>query len=273
MKVLILLKNDARDAATLSYASQLLKDVDHEIHLLNIISVPDEVPTKRNGQVLADCTEFDLSGYHKESSQNMLYLLSLKAPKVVIRKSLVGKRITIAENYAENEKMDLVISGSRITTKMEDLFSHSFSTRLLSRLKVPYLILKNEGTTSRIQVIGLVREFRNPKIENLSLLNELVNLHEAEIWLIKIKNDPAGMTDAEILAGMEKFRVLNKIPFALNKILQNRDKEAALKELVDAHKIDILALGSLADEDYFHFVGQGVRAQIVNHINAPIYTY
>jgi hypothetical protein len=99
MNILILLKNAHLDGSIVNFTASVFKNDAVKLHLLNLVEVNGEIPTKPNGEVLDFCTEFDLSGYHTTASKNLNYLSSITNKLIVSRKALVGNRIKLIQHY------------------------------------------------------------------------------------------------------------------------------------------------------------------------------
>lgn len=272
MNILVLLKLDHRDEFVIRYISNIFSEIPKNIHLLNAVEVNGEVPVKPNGQVLDFCTEFDLSGYLKEADENLNQLNQIDLDGVVSRQALVGNKMKIISNFIESNDIDLVIGGAHTTTVFQDKLIHNFTSRLIENVKVPYLTLKCDRSDSELKRIALVREFRNPKKENLDFVKALVENHNAQLSLVKLYSPSKRMSEEEILKGMSHFEEVNGI--TANKLIVNAtSKEEQLKQIIKDYSIDLLAIGSINEEGNFNFVGERIRSEIVNRIESPILIY
>lgn len=274
MKVLLLTKLDDKDSFLLKYTQQLFEAEDAEIHLLNVIPVSGDIPVKVNGEVLDNCTEFDLSGYLKEQEANLekmnTYLTDY--PKVE-RLSRVGNGLKIITTYIEEQGFDLIISGAHVSTQLEDIFSTTFANRLMHHTDVPYITLKCERGENPVNHIGILRAFNEPKKEKLELVKWLQQKFNAKITLFKLKRPHARQPDAEIHEQMKLFCQLNGLQNAAFEIIETNDFMEATENLVIEYGVDLLALGHMRRKAVAAFVRGELKAEILNHVMVPMYIY
>jgi nucleotide-binding universal stress UspA family protein len=273
MKVLMLLKNNERDDWLIDFVEKLTLKAQEEITLLNMVVTPQEIPVKRNGEVLDFCTEFDLSGYHNEAKKNLDYLQTLMTDHNVInRMTKVGRPIAIVEDVLANGDFDLLVSDSHLTTAFQDLLIETCTSRLIEKTQIPYLTLKCDRRDQELKHIGLINEFDHPQKENLAVLNEIRKASGAKVCLVKIKTSDERLSDPEIMANMNKFCELNNLE-ADKLIYSAEDKEEGIKEVLKERDFSLLAIGNLNDNRGLSMFAGNLNANIVNHVTSPILIY
>lgn len=271
MKILILAKLDENDRIVQDFSDKFLqKDVD--IHLLNAINIPSEIPLKINGEIIDVCTEYNLTKYYDQQKLNLSKLNTyLSNLNVVQRNTFIGNPLQIVKWYIKENNIDLVISGGHLTTQMEDIFSSSFAEHLLRSLAVPYLSIK--GDSSKIKNIAIVREFIDPSKRNLDLIKKMQDQFGAKIIFVKI-NIPNNSIDAEELQQkMQLFAELNDLKNVEFLTINASLKESAIKDLIRDQKIDLLSLDHIHRDGISSFLRGDLRSDILNHVNIPIYVY
>lgn len=271
MKILILAKLDDNDRIVQEFSNKYLRE-NTEIHLLNAVNIPSEIPLKINGEVIDVCTEYNLTKYYDQQNTNNTLLSSYLIDLNVVQKSCkIGDPLQIVKWYVKENGIDLVISGGHLTTHRGDIFSSSFANHLMQSLSIPYLSIKGDST--EITNIAILREFIDPTKRNLELIKKLKNQFNATILFVKINTPNNHMDEVELKQKMQLFADLNDLDKVEFLTITASDKEAAIKDLVDNHKIDLLTLGHIHRNGISSFLRGELRADILNHVNVPIYMY
>lgn len=274
MRVLVLSKMDDHDHVVNNFTEQHLFG-DYELFLLNIVSIPSEIPLKMNGEVIDVCTEYNLSKYYdcQKKHQNTLdsYLTNAN---VLHRSSKIGDPLHIVKWFVKENNIDLVISGGHVTSHTEDIFSKTFSNQMMQQLSVPYLSVKNDHPDDvKIKNIAIVREFVDPTKRNLEFIKKIQAESGAKILLVKLNTPSSHMEARELKTKMEQFIELNDLTNVEQVTIEASDKETAIKELIFKRNIDLLTLGHIHRNGISSFLRGDLRSDILNHINIPIYMY
>ncbi len=273
MKVLLLAKMDDHDRIVENFAHKFMTE-GFEIHVLNVVPIPSEIPLKMNGEVIDVCTEYNLSKYYdKQKTNNDQLGAFLSSHSTVFKASLIGDPLHIVKHYVREKGIELVVSGGHLTSHAEDLFSSSFSNQLMQQLSVPYLSVKGDKQEPSVETIAVVREFVDPAKRNLELIQKLQSKFNSKILLVKINTPNSHMEEGELRSKMEQFAQLNGLTNVEFLTIDAADKETAIKSLVDSHHVDLLTLGHLHRNGMSYFLRGDLRSDVLNHINIPIYMY
>ena len=273
MRVLLLAKMDDHDRIMDQFVQNFMGN-GFELHLLNIVAIPSEIPLKMNGEVIDVCTEYNLSKYYDLKNANTQRLSSYLPGIEVNKKSMIGDPISIVKSYVRENGIDLVLSGGHITSHREDMFSTTFSTQLMRQLSVPYLSIKGDSEEGlKLTTIAVVREFIDPAKRNLELIKILQEQLHAKVVLVKINTPNSHMNPEELSLKMQQFASLNDFTDVEFLTIEASDKETAIKDLVTKHNIDLLTLGHIDRNGISSFLRGDLRSDILNHINIPIYMY
>lgn len=274
MRVLVLSKMDDHDHVVNNFVELHLKE-NYELFLMNVVSIPSEIPLKMNGEVIDVCTEYNLSKYYecrKKHEETLgTYLINVN---VLERSSKIGDPLHIVKWFVKEKNIDLVISGGHVTSHSEDLFSKTFSNQLMQQLSVPYLSVKNDHPEDvKIQTIAVVREFVDPAKRNLDFIHQLQEETGAKILLVKLNTPNSHMEAGELKAKMDQFTELNDLKNVEYLTIEASDKETAIKDLIQQKQVDLLTLGHIHRNGISSFLRGDLRSDVLNHINVPIYMY
>ena len=273
MRVLLLAKMDDHDSIVEKFAHKFMTE-GFEIHVLNVVPIPSEIPLKMNGEVIDVCTEYNLSKYYEKQKANNDQLNNfLSAQTTDYKASLIGDPLHIVKHYVKENGIELVVSGGHLTSHAEDLFSRTFSNQLMQQLSVPYLSIKGTNEEPTVHTIAMVREFVDPAKRNLDLIHKLQSQFNTRVILVKINTPNSHMEAGELKSKMEQFAELNGLTNIEFLTIEAADKETAIKALVESHHVDLLTLGHLHRNGMSYFLRGDLRSDVLNHINIPIYMY
>ncbi|WP_070137795.1 universal stress protein [Crocinitomix algicola] len=272
MNALVLLKHGNLDHSVVNFVSSLFNTTNTAIHLLNIVSTTGEIPTQMNGEVLKNCTEFDLNHYYKRAEENKVYLQNFKHNSIKAKVVLIGNRRNIIKNYIDKNNIDIVVSGAHRTTLMEDVFSTTFASDILNHVKQPFLTIKCNRDNFSPKRIALVGEFLQAEKEDIQTLKEIAAAHHSEFVLTKILTPTEKRKHEDILAVMKKYAQLNDLQ-PVFRIIESSDKEAGIKSIQEEHQTDLITIARAHESAFSSFIGGSEINNIVNHIYAPILIY
>lgn len=273
MKVLVLLKNNEKDDWIIDFVEKLIPQADEELTLLNIVVTPQEVPVKTNGEVLDVCTEYDLSGYHNTSKENLDYLSTVMTNHNVINRfSKVGRPIAIVEELVKNQSFDVLVAESQLMHGLRDRLMETCSTRLIDRTSIPFLTLKKNRRSEAFDSVAIIGDFIDPVKKDLTILKEIQKASNAKFTLVKIKTPSEELSDEQIMENMEKFRQLNEL-IADSLIYPSENKEDGVKSILKEKNFGLIALKSKKDPKGFSMFTDNLNADIVNHVDNPILIY
>lgn len=273
MRVLLLAKLDDHDIIVKKFAQKYLKEK-HEVHVLNVVALPSEIPLKMNGEVIDVCTEYNLSKYYAAKDEHQKQLDEAYGSFCTSCRALIGDPLSIVKWIVREEGIDLVISGGHLTSHKEDIFSSTFSTQLMQQLSVPYLSIKGDiDGEPEVTTIAVVREFVDPAKRNLEFVNILRKDTGAKVLLVKINTPGSHMAKEELDLKMKQFAELNELEGAEFVEISASDKEAAVKDLVGQYGVNLLTLGHIHRNGISSFLRGDLRTDVLNHVNVPIYMY
>lgn len=274
MRVLVLSKMDDHDLVVNRFTQEHLKG-EYELFLLNIVPIPSEIPLKMNGEVIDVCTEYNLSKYYDQQKINQQKLNEYGADCTIIdRSSKIGDPLHIVKWFVKENNIDLVVSGGHITSQVEDVFSKTFSTKLMQQLPVPYFSIKKADSENvAVKTIAVVREFVDPAKRNLEFITKLQAETGAKLLLVKLNTPNSHMEASELKSKMDQFADLNGLTNYEEVIVDASDKETAISNLIQKYNVDLLTLGHIHRNGISSFLRGDLRSDVLNHINIPIYMY
>ena len=274
MNILVLIKPGEIDQVLWDYAKGLHQTVGARLHVLNIVGVNGEVPVKKDGQVLDFCTEFDLTPYHNESGANRRGIKQLMGEtQVESFEAQVGNPEQIIAHTIQEKGIDLILSGAKVTSNTEDIFTSNFAENLLEKTEVPFLTLKCERNVKDIKNIGHIGDFSNPGKRDLRLIEALRKNLGAKLTLIRINTPNNVMDTADIERNMQEFMEINGLEQVETKVVSAQDATTGVQDLVIRENLDMILLGHMKRNAVLSFLNGDMKAEILNKTEAPIYIY
>lgn len=269
MNILVLLKNAPLDRSIVNFTTALFKGTEAKLHLLNIVEVNGEVPVQRNGKVLDDCTEFDLSGYIATAANNKSYLETIQSELITARHAFVGHRIRLVKNYIQENSIHLLVGGAHKTSRAEDLFINTFAASIIREIDQPFLTIKCNRDHFAPKNIGIIRDFIRPVKENLEIVKRIAEMHQSQLKLIKIKTTDEKRSNETIYEKMNAFTAMNDLN-ASPVIIENTTKEQGINALIDEHLIDLIVLDRGQPLRFSAPRESAENTTLVNHLYTPI---
>lgn len=272
--VLLLAKLDEKDEFLLHYAANIFKEKDTTLHILNVVTVPGDIPLQMNGEVLENCTEFDLSEYQKEASEHLKMLESYSVNDLKIETySKVGNGLQIIKHCIEDKQIELVLSGAHVSNAIEDIFSATFASRLMQEIDIPLLTLKCDRGNAPVEHIGILWAFEEQAEKNLTLVKTLQERFDSKLTLFKINTASENQTLVEIKEKMQRFCDNNQLKNCNFQFIEADDELDATQQMVNKYNLDFLALGHVKRSVAGTLFKGELKTDILNHLMIPIYIY
>jgi nucleotide-binding universal stress UspA family protein len=272
--ILLLAKVDEKDEFLLHYAANIFKDHETTLHILNVVTVSGDIPLKINGEVLDNCTEFDLSGYEQEAKDHLKTLETYSVNNLKIEcYSKVGDGLQIIKNLIDEQQIELVLSGAHVSNTIEDIFSATFASRLMQEVHTPLLTLKCDRGNAPVEHIGILWAFEEQATENLSLVKTLQKSFNSKLTLFKINTASEKHTLVEIKEHMQRFCDNNNLTNCNFQLIEADDELDATQQMVNKYNLDFLTLGHIRRSVAGTFFRGELKTDILNHVMIPIYIY
>lgn len=272
--VLLLAKLDEKDEFLLHYAANIFKEKETTLHILNVVTVGGDIPLQINGEVLENCTEFDLSEYQKEAQEHLKTLEKYSVNDLKIeRYSKVGNGMHIIKHFIKEKNIEMVLSGAHISNRIEDIFSATFASKLMHEVNIPLLTLKCDRGNAPVEHIGILWAYEEQAAENLSLLKTLQEQFDSKLTLFKINTASEKHTLVEIKDHMQRFCDNNQLKNCNFQFIEADDELDATQQMVNRYNLDFLALGHVKRSVAGTFFKGELKTDILNHVLIPIYIY
>ncbi|MFO0358772.1 MAG: universal stress protein [Sphingobacteriaceae bacterium] len=272
-KLKVLIPTDFSVQAEYAYlmVKKLEEKIPVETHFLHVLGVPDTVTMDKNGKIE---TCGDISVAHvvsqKEIAERKLANLKTIYGESVHTHFALGKVTEKIVSYAEENKFDLIVMGTKGAWGLKEKFSGSETQMIARQSKTPLLSLMCDRSDLVIENILLVHDFSVPKYENLALLHKLILAFNTKTHLLQITTTQSEPEKQALLQLMDKFASLNSITNFQKHLINDKDVENGVVHFNEMQEMDIVCIGTHGKGGLFH---TSATEKLINHLFKPIISY
>lgn len=272
-KLKVLIPTDFSVQAEYAYlmVKKLEEKIPVETHFLHVLGVPDTVTMDKNGKIE---TCGDISVAHvvsqKEIAERKLANLKSIYGESVHTHFALGKVTERIVSYAEENKFDLIVMGTKGAWGIKEKISGSETQMIARQSKTPLLSLMCDRSDLVIENILLVHDFSVPKFENLALLHKLILAFNTKTHLLQITTNQSEPEKQALLQLMDKFASLNSITNFEKHLINDKDVENGVVHFNEMHEMDIICIGTHGKGGLFH---SSATEKLINHLFKPIISY
>lgn len=271
MNILALVRNAVDLESVIDYLVRISPDT-HAYHILNVINTPGDIPTKQNGEVLDQCTEFDLTPYHLERSRNKQWLEAGLASYPDVKFTVaVGNQYALLADHIRSGKVDMVLTSTELTDEREDLLSLTKAELLHRELTIPVLAFKCDRSEREINHIAVISDYLNPEQHDLSAFRSILQHTQAELGLYGFYQGDTG--ESELADRMDSFAAVHGLNKARKVMINASNKEKSVQRLVVEHAIDLLVVLDIQRHGMDRVLRGDLETDILNHTLVPILAY
>ncbi len=268
MNVLAIVRSENELKAVVDYAGKVTTDGD-ELHLVNVIHVHGDIPTTKDGMVLDDCSEFNLSPYHNEKKQNEVWIRNSFDEEIPMhRKVFIGDREKILNEYVDQYSIDLIVTSTEQTTEVLDIIRKTKAERLKKQLQLPILAFKCDRSGDQIRNIGIVSDFNNPKSYSMNIPNHIAQMEDSEITLYTFCSDSTEADEAKIR--MATFIGHHQLKNAKTVVIEASQKEKSAQNLLMQYPIQLMVVMDFKRKGLGKLFKGELESDMLNHTLVPI---
>jgi hypothetical protein len=270
MKILALIRNPEELPQVEAYAQRVSGD-DDLIHFAHLISVPGEVPTKKNGEVLDDCTEFDLTQYYNEAAMARRWMASGLQLENATHSVHIGRVEHMAKALVYEHEAHVILTSTEFTSESGDFFKESRGGLLLQNLDIPVLTFKCDRSKEHIETIAIVSDFRDEELMDLHVVKQIRENNGAKVVLHAFCENETEREEME--SRMKAFT--NEYGMGTTELIitATEDKEQAVADLIMEHRIQLMVVTDIHRKGLKRIIKGSLEKDILNHTLVPILAY
>jgi nucleotide-binding universal stress UspA family protein len=272
-KIKILIPTDFSVQAEFAYlmVKKLEEKTPVDIHFLHVMNVPDTVTMDGNGTIQT-CGEIDVKYVVKQKEIAERKLADLKAlyGNDINSHFVLGKVTDGILNFAEANKFDLIVMGTKGAWGLKEKLSGSETSIIARKSIIPVLSLMCDRSDLSIQNIILVHNFNHPVKEDLQLLQKLIKAFNTKFHLLQITSGNVDAEKASTEANMKLFAELNNITNYECHLINDKDVEKGVVHFNQMDNMDIVCIGTHGKGGLFH---HSATEKLINHLFKPVISF
>lgn len=271
----ILVPCDFSEQATHAFRTALsFADIASEIHLLHVIELP----------VLHDAVLMPVLSYEEDLFREIEHKAVAAFEKMTIEENVKNRPVTtkvvyggtsrMILDYVIDQRIDLVIMGTKGATGMKEIVVGSNTEKIVRGSPVPVLAVRTAITREDVKDIVFPNMLQTENQEDLVMhVKALQDFFKAKLHIVWI-NTPTHFesditTRRRLKAFCERFMLTN---YSIN-IYNDLFEEQGVINFAHAIQADLVAMGTHGRKGLAHVFAGSVTEDIVNHIDIPIWTY
>ncbi len=237
------------------------------------VHVPANVVTPQAGAYVASAAIAvgeDLKVKQKEMNQ-IIEKWSHKYPGIKYRELIVnGAIIPAVREVVQEEKIDMIVLGSKGTGGLEQAILGSTANGLAQRAPCPVMIIPEDSTLHLPQKVVFATDFKNLVDMNmLAPLKDVISSFDAEIMLLNIyvKEDFGSSAGEDLVGDIADYLDTDKFDFFF---LEESDTVKGIEDFVTGYHADMLVLVAQERKFFERLFHRSVTKRLLYHSKVPL---
>lgn len=280
----ILVPTDYSEQANyaLDFAYQIARKSEAEIYLLNVIDYPGLSTAWSGGMNVIGGAEppFDtmdenfINNLMERSKEEMRAMVEkLNEHDITIHETVeIGNPYYVITEKIENEKINLVIMGSKGASGLEEVLIGSNTEKVVRHAKCPVITIKQKREFDKIHKIALASNFEGDQSHVVQELQKLQYIFNAEFHLVKINTPNNFESTRKIMKQMEDFVATYHIKNCTLNIYNDFIEEDGIIYFAQDIDADMIAMATHGRSGIMHLLSGSIAEDVVNHAKRPVWT-
>lgn len=243
-----------------------------EVHLLHVI----EVPVMHDSLLMPTLSfEATLLTELNDNAESQFKKLTTEIPSEapVLTKNVFGNASLMILDYITENKIELVVMGTKGASGLRELLIGSNAERIVRRSPCPVITVRSYEKLKNIKNIVFPNSMeaeQDDLVEHVKVLQGFLKASIHVVWI----NTPGNFTSDTVtttkLKDFAKHFALKD--YTLN-IFNDTYEESGVINFAHMIKADIIAMGTHGRKGINHIMSGSLAEDVVNHIDCPIWTY
>lgn len=257
----------------LSVAKEIATGLNAELICLNVVHVGKSALFDSHGN-LSDSNDFDVNAINQLKAENEAKIKEFTKYIPDIRTVVkIGDIEEVMLHCERDENISMIIMGTHGSEGLKQQISGTIADKIIRLAKASVLTLKCPREISEFKDIILASEFDPPVKDNITELKELANIFGAKLHLLKV-NTPFNKDKEEVVqARMEQYCEFNELENTEFHTIEASSVEAGIKTFAEKNNYHFVAIGSRGRMGISAFFNGCVSADLVNHLQMPVFTF
>jgi nucleotide-binding universal stress UspA family protein len=257
------------------YAYIMVKKLEEKIpvnvQFLHIMQVPDTVTMDESGKI-STCGEIDVKYVETQRDIAMRKLNNLKTlygENIQVHLRL-GKITDGILNYAQEQKVDLIVMGTTGAFGLKEKLSGSETQIIARKSTIPVLSLMCDRSDLKIENLLLVHDFRKPEKLDLSVMKKLLTAFNCTLHMLQITSGNPDSELTEFEEHIKSFASLNGVEKFIPHLIKDTDVENGVVHFNQMNSMDIICIGTHGKGGFLH---SSATEKLINHLFKPIISF
>jgi len=255
------------------FALNLAEKAHAEVFVLKIIDLPFMYETSFGAT--PEYVDPSTLKYLEEDSINKFETIKSRyARKDKVTFSILRGSVTfMVQRFAEDNKIDLIVMGTRGASGWKEYWIGSNTEKVVRYSPVPVLAIRKSFDISKIKNIVFPTTLHLDQNELISRVKELQFFFSATLHLLLVNTPGNMLRTKEEMDLMEEFaRHYNLSHYTLN-TRNDFSEQDGIINFTHEVKADMIAMGTHGRRGLAHLFMGSVTEDVVNHVDCPIWTY
>jgi hypothetical protein len=249
--------------------TQRMASAEDEVHLLAVVPASGDIPTKKNGQIVDGCTEFDLSPLFADQFKYEKTIDQMGVSKHLAKAEvLIGDRLAIITDKIASFKPELIIMGTELSSDGMDFFSKTKAGLMKETFDVPLLTYKCENCCESLQDIAILSDYEHDEAKDVHLVKEIAQRTKARITLFGFVKEASQRED--LLSRMRRFSTRYELGEVSMEVIVSSTKEKSARALLAEKPIQLMVITDINRKGFKSLVKGNLEMDILNHTAIPI---
>jgi nucleotide-binding universal stress UspA family protein len=186
------------------------------------------------------------------------------------KKILPGPLIEVLPDVCDEEKIDLIVMGTKGASGLKETFIGSNTARVIEEVSRPVLVIPKESVYRPIRKIAFAydnTEHQKDEEGRLETLKAIALLFGAPVEVVTVEN-PKDQDDQETIAANLRDR-LKGIESKIH-VIVNKNVEKALYDYVNHEHVDLLAILSQKHTFLDRLFRESLTRKLAYHTHTPL---
>lgn len=244
-----------------------------EVHLLNVVELPVMHDT-----VLMPVLSFEeelLKELKEKGDKQFEKLIKKYAEdlKKVEGTVMYGNPAMMILRYIEENAIDLVVMGTKGASGVREVLIGSNTEKIVRRSPVPVLTVKKYVKVSEIKNIVLPSTLQVDHEDLVAKVKDLQKFFAATLHIVFV-NTPTNFTrDTVTNKRLSDFVKKTGIKNCTTNIFNDPYEESGVINFTHMIGADMIAMGTHGRKGLAHILSGSLTEDVVNHVDAPTWTY
>lgn len=244
-----------------------------EVHVVNVIELP-----VMHDDLLTPMPSFDetlLRELSERSEENFAEMKREVASAQVLIETKIefGPIVPTILDYLADNKVTLVVMGTKGVTGLEEVFIGSTAEKVVRNSPCPVIAVKRNVSIDELKHIVFPNSLEEGQEDLILHVKALQHALSATLHLVWIETSTKASDDGQTKQQMDEFAKRHMLKDYTVNVFKSNNKETGIIKFTQWANASMIAMGTHARKGLSHFFKGSITEGVVNHVEYPIWTY